>query len=265
MKIPWTQWVAGMALGLGLSAAYAQETYVTYDAFNSPQLDTSRWSGGAERARFVDAGALLLGMREMGGKSGDSGRTGLSWGEDLTRPSAVGALRATFNASAASVTDCAGNPQTSRMRARLIGTFFNTGRPAPGSYVGDLMAQIYLLRDSGSTDAADTLRVEANAFVCTASDCSTSTLVGTTQSLGTVTLGTPVTLQMRWDKANRSIVFARSGLAAVSVPYGSLGDSIQPARPLQAIGLRADLENCSLNPVVGSMTVRVDNVATSAQ
>lgn len=264
MKVPWSRLMAGTALGLALSAAHAQESYGVYDAFSSPTIDASRWSG-AERVRMIDTGTLVLSLREYGQPNGNTGRIGHNWGEDLTRPSAIGALRATFTATAASVTDCAANTQSSRLRARLIGTFFNTGRPVPGSYVGDLMAQIYLFRDSSSTDAADTLRVEAATFVCTSSDCMSVTPVGTTQSLGTVTLNTPVTLQMHWDKANRSIVFTRGGQAPVAVPYGTLTDTIQPARPLQAVALRADLENCALNQVVGNMTVRVDNVATGAQ
>lgn len=266
----------GLAVALALAAAsgaQAQEGYTIIDKFDAAPLNPTRYFDGERQRQIVgtagvaNSEALVLRLREYGGNRSDTGRVAVNWGDELSRPARVTQLRATLTVTSnPQVTGCAANPETSRMRARLLGTFFNSGKPGAGSFAGDLLAQIFVYRDADSTDPANTLRVAGGALVCGSSDCNSGgTSLGPNVDLGTVTVGTPITLRMEWDRANKRIVFARDGQPAQFQSYGSVNDSLSPGRPLQVIQLRADLENCTTSPPPrGDMTVRVDDVFVNA-
>lgn len=260
----WAAALGAAAAAFGPTLGHGAEAFATYDAFDTTPMDPALWNE-AERSRLVSNGALQLRMREYGSTAADSGRTGVSWGDGVARPSQLTQVRAQVTATTARVRGCAANPSTTRVRARLLGFFFNTGKPVSGSFVGDVGAQVYLVRDSDSGDPANLMRVEANAFVCAASDCNTTTSIGTTQSLGTVAVGTATTLSMEWDKAGKRFVFLRNTGETAQIGYGTLSDSLQAARPLVTLGLRTDLESCASGPVTfGDITARFDNVAVNA-
>lgn len=258
-------WWAAAWLLLANQPTQAQESYVPYDDFQLPPIDSARWRD-FERTRVVSSEALNLAVREWGGVGSDTDRVGLSWGETITRPWPITQLKAQLRVNAVDVIGCGANPTSSRVRARVMGTFFNTGVPTPGSYVGDVMAQVYLLRDSESVDAPGVLRVEGNAFVCTASDCVTSSLIGSTQSLGTVSVGQNIVLQLEWDKTAKKFSFIRdNGAQSASVTY-TQNDSIAPGNSFKGLNLRTDLENCASGPrVYGAMDVRYDNVSVNTK
>lgn len=257
-------WLA-LAWLCSAAGAGAQEAYTLYDDFQLPPIDSARWVD-FERSRVLSGEALSMVLREWGGTGSDADRLGISWGENITRAWPVTQLKAQLRVNAVEVIGCAANPASSRARARLIGTFFNTGVPTPGSFVGDVMAQVYLLRDSESVDAPGVLKVEGNAFVCTSSDCATSTLLGSTQSLGTVEVGQNIVLQLEWDKATKKFTFLRdNGAQTASVTY-SVSDQIAPGNSFKGLGLRTDLENCASGPrVYGAIDVRYDNVSVNTK
>ena len=133
-------------------------------------------------------------------------------------------------------------------RARLFGTFFNTGAPVPGSFVGDVIVQVRAVRFSNSADPAGVLRVQGLASLCTSSDCNTSTLLGSVIDLGTVNVGTQTEVQMEWRKVDKKFVFLRdAGAQTGELPY-TVSDAAGPGRPLQSIGTRIDVANCATAP-----------------
>ncbi|MCU0968429.1 MAG: hypothetical protein MUF03_06315 [Rubrivivax sp.] len=255
-------WLAAACAAGSVCATHAQETYVTFDNFDASPISRTKYFD-AERTRTLSNGALQLRMREYGPLGSSVGRVSTNWGEDLPRPSDITQLEATITVTAASVSGCGANPETSRVRARLIGTFFNVGRPTSGSFVGDVLAQVFVYRDAG--DPANSLRVGASALVCTTSDCNGPTRsIGDFQELGTTTVGTPVTLRLEWDKAGNRIVFGR-GSQTKSVSYGSLFETTHPGRPYKGIVLRTDLENCTgTTPTTGDISALVDNIRVNA-
>jgi hypothetical protein len=247
------------------AGAMAQEAYILYDDFQLPPIDSARWLD-TERSRIVNGEALSMALREWGGTSSDFDRVGLTWGENITRAWPVTQLKVNLRVNSVEVIGCAANPASSRARARLIGSFFNTGVPTPGSLVGDVMAQIYVLRDSESTDPPGILKVEGNAFVCNASDCATSMLIGATQSLGTVAVGQSIVLQLEWDKVAKRFTFLRDNGAQSAFVNYTVSDRIAPGNSFKQLGLRTDLENCASGPrVYGAIDVRYDNVSVNAK
>lgn len=255
--------VAVCAWGAAFCAA-AAEPYAGYDNFAATQIDRSKWSA-LERVREVRNGQLNLVFREVGGTGSDSGVFANGWTEDLTLQNRVTQIRARVRVNALEVSGCAANASASFARARLLGTFFQTGVPVPGSFTGDVMGQIRIGRFSNSADAPGVLRVQANAFVCGDASCGVVSLLGSTQDLGTTTAGANVELQMEWLPALKKFVFVRDGGAfQAEVPY-TLSDSASPARPLMQLSTRTELANCASGPQTTSLVdASFDNVAVNA-
>lgn len=254
-----------LALGIGFTIhpAFALEPYVLYDNFSITPLDGNRWSN-VERTRTVEGSAMRLVQRDGGLTTSDSGTLATSWGDSITRPGPVTQLRATVRVNAIDAAGCAPNPAPTQARARILGTFFNSGNRVPGSSVGDVLAQINVQRFSNSTDAPGVLRVDANLFMCDSSDCNTggATLGGA--SLGTLDVGVNAVLQIEWDRVNKQFLFSRDGGTAVSVPY-TVDDATTPGNDFKSVGTRTVVASCASAPrAFGSVDARFDNISVNA-
>lgn len=262
-----------LALAAACGSAAAAEPYVVYDDFNTSFLDPSKWTANnQERRRNVESNVLRLTQRDWGGVSGASGRVGSSWGENLSRGTAVTQLRSYVKVNALGMTGCAANPQPTRVRARLVTTYFNTGNRVTGSNVGDVLAQIFVYRDSNSSDAPGVMRVEGSLNVCTDSTCNLTTFLSGTGSLGTVNLGQYVLLQLEWDRALKQFTFTRdagtANAASATISYNtqnlSLDDSAEPGNMFKSIGTRTDVANCTSNlQANGYIDAQFDTVAVN--
>ena len=249
------------AIGVCASAAHALEPLKIYDKFAEKPLDPARWLE-FERVREVrGAGVLRLMQRSWGIGVADSGLTFQNWNSTLTNPATVTALRARINVTALETHVCPSNPAVSQARARIAGTFFNTGTPIPGSQVGDALAQIRVTRFSNSADPEGVLRVQGFLAICSSPDCSAAGVVGNIVDLGTVAVGTPTVVQMNWDRGGKTFTFLRdNGAYAGAVAY-TFDDSSPPSSPFKHLGTRVDLPNCQSAPVVDALVdVKFDNV-----
>jgi hypothetical protein len=241
--------------------ASALENYVLYDNFQATALDPARWLEG-ERSRTIGSNNLRLVHRDWGSTANDSGSTtGPSWSETLARGGAVTQLRATLKVNAIDLTGCVANGTSTNVRARVIGSFFNTGNRSPGSNFGDVLAQVWVVRHSNSVDAPGVLRVEGWVGVCTSSDCNSSVQVGTNVPLGTVTVGSNIVMQVDWDRANKQFLFSRDKGATTAVSYAGLDDSADPGSVFKNVSTRVTLANCASGPrTYGFIDARFDNV-----
>ena len=181
--------------GLTPQPARAAEPWVLYDDFAPTFLNPDKWPDtNLERSRLAVGSGLVMTARDWGGTASDSGRLSYSWSDSITRSGPVTQFRALVKILAVENTGCAANSTPTRSRARLLATFFNTGGRATGSQFGDVLAQVNVYRDSNSVDAPGVLQVNASAIVCSSADCSTSSGIGATASLGTVNVGQSVLL-----------------------------------------------------------------------
>jgi hypothetical protein len=254
---------AAALASIACGAVWSAEPYALYEDFSSPTLDQTRWTGG-ERVREVKGGAMYFFQRDWGATTADTGGQFVSWGDDISVPGKVTQLRARLRVNAIELTPCAANPVLAYSRARILGTFFNTGNPLSGNYVGDVLAQVRVGRFSNSADAPGVLRVQGLIVMCTNADCSASTLLGSVVELGTTSVGSNVEVQMEWNKAQKKFVFANlTGAVTGEVPY-TLSDGAGPARPLHAIGTRIDAPNCASGPRgMGSIDANFDFVSVN--
>lgn len=265
--------IGAVALGLALACgqAAALEPWVLYDDF-SASLSLDKWpSKNHERYRRVEGNVIKLAQGDWGDGNSNSGSTGISWSNAIARGTAVTQLRSFVRVNELSLAGCGANVTQSRVRARVLGTFFNTGNRATGSNVGDVLAQLFLYRDANSPDPAGTLRVSGSLLLCTDSSCNLGTTIGTTGSMGTATVGQNVLLQIEWDKVNKQFIFTRdatgpSPVTAV-VSYNTstiaLDDSAEPGNMFKTVGTRTDVANCAAGPVRAFIAAQFDNVSVN--
>jgi hypothetical protein len=256
-------YIAALSAALASITAHA-ETFSTYDDFSALAIDPARWFDG-ERLREIRNGALNLKQRSFGAGGSDSGQTAVNWNESLVNPQAVTWLRARVKVQAYEVNSCAANTTAAQSRARVLGSFFNVGTPTPGSQVGDVIAQIRVTRFSNSADPAGVLRVQGLVSLCTAADCSTSSLIGNVVELGTVTLNQWATVQVKWSKGGNAFLFARDGADySGSVGYAE-SDANPPGVAFKQVSTRLDLPNCASAPrVVNSVNAWFDNISVNS-
>lgn len=260
------QFFASIALAalMATPAAQALEPFVPYDKFNEKPLDPARWVEG-EQVRTIRGSGLQLMQRKLGLGVADTGVSFASFNTNLTAPAIVTSLRARITVNAVEVNACPTNPAVANSRARIIGALFNVNAaPTPGSMVGDVTAQVRILRASNSADPAGVLRVQGLALLCTSPDCSLGTVIGNIVELGTVNVGTATVVQYQWDKAAKTFHFARDhGAQAGTVGY-AVSDAAPPSQAFQQLSTRLDLPNClSAARVPGSVDAKFDNVAVN--
>lgn len=255
--------IAAMAL-LAIPSAQALEPFAPYDKFSEKPLDPARWVEG-EQVRTIRGAALQLMQRKLGLGGSDIGTTSASFNTNLTVPAVVTSLRARVTANALEVNACPSNPTPGQSRARIIGSFFNVNAAAtPGSMVGDVTAQVRLIRLSNSADPAGVLRVQGLALLCTSPDCALATTIGNVVDLGTVNLGTATVVQYQWDKASKTFYFSRDHGTNVGTVAYALSDATPPGLAFQQLSTRMDLPNCmSAARVPGSVDAKFDNVAVN--
>ena len=265
--------VAALAVGLLCFAqvqAQGLEPLKLYDDFKTDSLDPLRWFG-AEQARFSKGNKLHLMQRNWPLVISDSGATPFSYNENFRNPSFITAIKARVTVKELEVSSCAANTSVGDSRARLTGAFFNVGTASPPSAIGDAIAQIRVIRRSDSTDAARVLRVEGVVTQCTNADCSMGADIGPIVELGTVRIGTAVTLEMQWDALNDRFLFSRDeGKMTGSVVYGaflnaSTGQPIQDSSPPgslnKSLSTRMFVPNCASGPrISGMVDASFDNV-----
>ncbi len=243
--------------------AHAQEPYFGYDAFPTPQIDFTRWLYG-ERSRQIVGGALLMSQRDYGDQTGNSGTRRAGMTLPVDEPQRVTQLRASVTISDYELAGCVDNATPSSVQARVLGSFFGAGPTSAGSQLNDVIGLTRMLRRSSSGDAPDVFVVEGLVVVCTASDCASSTLVGTVQSLGTVTQGTPARLALEWDASNQTFYFQLNSDPKASVVY--TGDIVStPGLPFKQLDTRTELASCLSGPrTMASVAGRFDNVQVNS-
>lgn len=258
----WVRAASAAAVALLCTGAQAQVT--VYDDFSSPVIDNSRWQE-TESWRYVDAqGRLNLGRYSLGSSASDTGVLYENLNLTATDAAPARQLRATLRVTAISVPQgCPTNTtQTyAYSRARVIGALFSarSGGPVAGDRTGDVLAQIRVGRTSSTSDATGVLRVQGVLSVCTSPDCNQSSLIGSTQDLGTTTLGSSVKAAISWSKSLNTVSFSRDGQPAKVVSYTE-SDKFGPAVAFNNVSVRNDVPSCLGAPVRAGIGATFDNV-----
>lgn len=256
--------LAALLLGPIGQAATAAEVYKVYDNFNAAGavLDTTRWNQ-PELVREVVNGQLQLRHREVGQRHSNTGTLDTINKALLAKPQAINRLRAKVTVMQLEVADCpATGSDNSAAMARIVGSYFHIGAASGSDRTNDVIAQVRVGRTARSTLEVGQLGVEGVLARCNTADCSSATVMGSIQSLGTVALGTALRIQVDWDKASKRFIFTRDADAstAKTVSYTE-DDSTAPVLPFKSLQTRTQLANCYTGPAVeGLIDARFDDV-----
>jgi hypothetical protein len=246
---------------LATEPARALEPFKLYDRFSDKPIDPARWQP-QERVRVIKGGAMQLMQRNWSLPTSDFGVFLWNWQTDipLSMTHSITAMKARITVTELETVACPTNPAIGDARARIFGTFFNTGTPTPGSLLGDAIAQVRLFRASNSPEPAGVLLVQGLLSVCNNADCSNATTVGMAD-LGTVAVGKAATVGMQWDQPGKTFYFSRDGAATQSVTY-TQSDAMPPGIEARNLSTRMNVPNCrSAPPVAGVIDAKFDNVS----
>ena len=253
------------AIVLALPAQAVVEGYTVIDTFDSGLLNGELYAD-QERVRSISGSTARLAQRDVGGTTSNSGATYYTWNTPMTRPTPATQMRAVVRVASVDVSACAANTgSVTQARARLIGSFFNTGARTLGSFYGDVLAQVSVSRQSNSVDATGVLRVRGNALVCSDADCNFGQSLGNTVDLGTVSIGQDVTLAVEWDRALKTFTFSRDGTAAVGSVVYTVSDSNEPGNDRKAFGTRTDLPECTASATSASIDATFDTFSVNSK
>lgn len=243
----------------------AVEGYTVVDPFGNTVIDGNIWAD-QDRVRGLTGTALRLMQRDVGADTSDNSGTAFSWSAALARPTPVTQLRGIVRVTALDLTNCAANTgYNARVRARLLGTFFNTGVRTAGSNLGDVLAQVWLARSASTGDAPGVLRVEGWVGVCQDSTCQGARQIGTTVALGTANVGDSVTLAVEWDRAAKTFNFIRdNGAASGAVTY-TVNDSTEPSVSFKTVGTRTEVPNCTATRASASIDATFDTISVNVK
>ncbi|MFO1339127.1 MAG: hypothetical protein U1F53_13040 [Burkholderiaceae bacterium] len=244
--------VLGLFLTLGAtSPSWALEKWKLFDNFNGDAIDQDKWPGMIDRAREVRDRQLRLMARDYAVTNSNTGFSAVSQQQSLPKPNLVTEIKAKVTATAVDVVGCAANPQVAMARARIYGTFFNTGAGVSGSSLGDVEAQMRLHRSSDSVDAPGVLRVYAVVARCDDANCVATTELASAD-FGAADPGQPVGLQMQWDRANKRFLFKRDSDPVVPLVY-TVQDAGSAHAPYANVSIRNVIPNCTSAPRPTSM------------
>jgi hypothetical protein len=254
------------------SSVRALEPFALYDDFSSTFINEVKWSGadshstGAdilESVRQIQRGVLHIvntTYADMSSNTGDSSGTTIL---EFTDGDKITAIKATVQVNSIEATGCSGNTtHNTNARARLGGTFFNTGAPTPGSYLNDVFAFIGIQLRSDSTDKPGILEVIGRVVQCNDSNCFSNTKLYE-QILGTIKVKKKTDLIIQWDKTNHQFIFQfGSGKSAVSVSFTyTVSDTSPSGADSKRVDVAHRVAKCTAEPrTVAFVDANFDNV-----
>lgn len=269
---------AGLAAGFAAAALAAAQgasaqTLVSYETFATTNLAPARWYGDdgrtyggvrLEARRAIVEGQGRVELRAWGDNTSNSGLSSARNSLVAVSSPSITAMRSTITMRTATLSACSANAtQPTVVRARMFGFYFNAGIAAAGSNFNDVFAGAQVQRASNSTDPANTFRISGFAGICADDSCIASNSLGSVD-LGTVTLNTPVTLELRWDAANNRFTFKRDAQATVNLAY-TVPDGQGASFPAKRIEVSNIVPRCLTTPrPTAFASADFDNIFTNA-
>lgn len=247
----------------GAKSVWAVTALVLYDNFNAKLINPDRWFGSTsgillETVREITSNHLNLSGRSYGLTDGNTGLTRSAVQLSFPNPN-IFAIQATIQVKDYELVGCGDNDTTSRVRARIVGSFFNTANQTSDGAENDVRAQVRLQRKAESTDVKNVLIVGVDVYRCTDSNCQGDEILGTVD-LGTTKVGKRVTLRLEWDQSAKRFIVQRDNEAEVSLYY-TAPDTQPPSVKIKRLEAAQTLANCTTHPrPVGFIDAYFDNV-----
>lgn len=242
----------------------AAQTLKRYDKFDHKFINPSRWdyafcfSGSGielECVREIRDGQLHLGHRGFGLTNSDSGQQNGGAGVGFANSQTISTITTDLVVRSVLEVPCAANPSYGTS-AGIWGTFFNSGSGDPNDDVG---AQFGVTRFS--SDPTGQLTVRGQTFHAGVySDFFT---------IGTVAIGTPITITLSWDQPNHQFVISFTNRVTKVTTRGTMpyafSDWTPVAGPAKTLGANGWASNCTANPTSNYVDALFGNVYVGYQ
>ena len=242
----------------------AAQTLKLYDNFDHKFISPSRWayafcfSGSGielECVREIRDEQLHLAHRSFGLTNSDSGQQNGGAGVGFSNSQTIRTIKTDLVVRSVLEVPCAANPSFGTS-AGIWGTFFNSGSGDPNDDVG---AQLGVTRFS--SDPAGQLTVRGQTFhTGVYSDFFT---------IGTVPIGTPITITLSWDQPNHQFVISFTNKVTKVATRGimpyAFSDSTPVAGPAKTLGANGWASNCTANSTSNYVDASFGNVYVGYQ
>lgn len=218
-----------------------------YDNFEHKFIDPSRWAyafcyasdgGELECVREVRDEKLHLAHREFGLTSSNTGQQNGGAGVGFANSETIKTMKTDLLVRSVLEVPCATNP-TFGTSAGIWGTFFNAGSGNPNDDVG---AQFGVTRFSWTP--AGQLIVRGQTFQ--------GNVYSDFFTIGTVTIGTPITISLSWDQPNHQFVISFTNKVTKVTTTGTMpyafSDTTPVAGSAKTLGANGFAANCTANP-----------------
>jgi hypothetical protein len=249
------------SLVVGIFSAHGEtpvsNAYV-YDDFDRAFIDPLKWEGAGawsrntlEFVREIRNGHLRLGARTYGDRWGDTGSVFDFDDLEFKNAATITSFGAWVVVKNMASSSCADNAWVSDPEVSLVGgSFFTIGEP--GSGTGDVNARVTIQQSEPG----------GRLIVRLIADVYGGSVLGDAD-LGTVAIGEPVFLFLRWDQANhRFLGGARKTGAQVEtavIPY-ALDDSRAAGFTFRALSVSNNTPNCAATPTFAGAEAEFDHV-----
>jgi hypothetical protein len=243
-----------------LSTAASAQKPTPYDNFNHSLLDSSKWNTyGAcytdngqelECVREIQNAKLHMAHRNFGGRDSDAGFSFGSASASFINPASIKSITTDVTLRSIQEVPCAANHELGGA-AHIDATFFNTGTGDPNDDVGG-----HIAFGRGASDPAGQLTAYGQI--------SQGNNYFAYFPLGTVTMGTPVTMTLSWDQPRHQFLAGwTNGTTHVKtqsrMPY-SLSDTAPATNPSKVLTLNTFPSNCTANATWVFIDADFDNV-----
>jgi hypothetical protein len=239
-----------------------------YEDWRSGTVRPDRWTvreGSAQDMKAeVHGRKLRMRYRAEGLTFSDRGFTVANHILTFANPVRIDRLEADLKVTRAEVTGCAANPGLTRLRPVAIGfNTFNDGTSTAG-LTGDHIVRLHVNREADSLDPPNVLTVQAFVGRCLDPTCSNANSTLFNLAVGTVTVGTPFTLRLTWDRPlARFVVAVDNGPEAV-LTYDPALDTADAHVPFADLRMQPVVASCTAAPAAADAEIEVYAVRTNA-
>jgi len=263
-----------LVIALGLCGVAVTRTTVdaaavaVYEDWRSGTVRPDRWTvreGSAQDMRAeVHGRKLRMRYREEGATFADRGFNAANHILTFANPVRIDRLEADLKVTRADIIGCAANPGFTRLRPAAIGfNTFNDGTSTAG-LTGDHIVRVHVNREADSLDPPGVLTVQAFVGRCIDATCSNAISTLFNLAVGTVTVGTPFTLRLTWDRPLARFVVAVDDGPEARLEYDPALDTGDAHVPFADLRMQPVVANCTAGPAAADAEIEVYAVRTNA-
>jgi hypothetical protein len=246
-----------------------EQPWGVYENWNGSQIRADRWRGRSDLAlevkREIAKSQLVMRYRVAGSTSSNTGFINGYHRIYAMNASNINQIEADIKIKSSTITGCAENPGSTRIRPAAISlNKFNDGSSTgQEDMTGDHIVRVLVNRESVSSDPPGIFTTQAFLFSCTDSDCINGVSIAQALDMGKVRAGKWFTLRAIWDESNNRFLVRLNNGPDVILSYDSKLNSGPANTPFADVRMQMVAGNCVDGPTEMEAEIIVDQVRTN--